>query len=164
MTFLIGPRHSSGAHDSRTPLEVARSHEGVFSGGAVSPDSRTLAPKPLCHRHPTGPHPSGLSWTPAKGDPTNSNFALAPRLAGLRCRCHRDRGRPASSWDGSSEVGLVGRRQVFDDRRDVLLVDRRTVDLDHLGDLGLPEVLLELRPGRLGLDVVGRMAGAAIAL
>src|SRR6185437_3269498 len=77
---------------------------------------------------------SGLLWTPVKGDSTKGNFAL------------------------------VGRRQVLDDRRDVLLVDRRAVDLDHLGDLGLPEVLLELGAGRLGLDVVGRMAGAAIAL
>src|SRR6478735_7580383 len=45
----------------------------------MSVDSWTLGPKPLCHRHPTGPHPSGLlwtPWTPAKGESTKSNFAL----------------------------------------------------------------------------------------
>ena len=50
-----------------------------FQGGGVSVDSWTLGPKPLCHRHPTGPHPSGLlwtPWTPAKGASTKSNFAL----------------------------------------------------------------------------------------
>jgi hypothetical protein len=30
----------------------------------VSVDSWTPSLKPLCHRHPTGPHPSGLLWTP----------------------------------------------------------------------------------------------------
>src|SRR3954462_9703194 len=47
-----------------------------FRGGGVSLDSWTPGPKPLCHRHPTGPHPSGLAWTPATGDPTRSDFAL----------------------------------------------------------------------------------------
>src|SRR5262245_58540770 len=37
------------------------------------PDSWTPGPKPLCHRRPTGPHPSGLLSTP---DSTKSNFAL----------------------------------------------------------------------------------------
>src|SRR4051795_1165036 len=49
-------------------------------GGGVSLDSWTPGPKPLCHRHPTGPHPSGLLWTPVDsrhGDPTKSDFALA---------------------------------------------------------------------------------------
>ena len=54
----------------------------------------TPGPKPLCHRHPTGPHPSGLLWTPAKGDSTKSNFALAPgalqRLVGLPLLDARD--------------------------------------------------------------------------
>ena len=54
---------------------------------------------------------------------------------------------------------VVGRGQVLDDLRDVLLVDRRAVDLDHLRDLGLPEVLLEFRALRLGQHIVGRMAG-----
>ena len=46
-------------------------------------DSWTPGPKPLCHRHPTGPHPSGLlwtPWTPAKGDSMKNNFALARPL------------------------------------------------------------------------------------
>src|SRR6185437_4067402 len=79
MMMLIGPRHASGAHDFGAPLELARSNEGDFSGGWMS-DSWTPGPKRLCHRHPTGPHPSGLSWTPAKGDSTKSNFALVLRL------------------------------------------------------------------------------------
>src|SRR5262249_44865189 len=33
-----------------------------FQGGGVSVDSWTPGPKPLCHGHPTGPHPSGLWW------------------------------------------------------------------------------------------------------
>src|SRR3954470_16371002 len=48
-------------------------------GGGVSLDSWTPSPKPLCHRHPTGPHPSGLGWTPVysrHGRPTRSSFAL----------------------------------------------------------------------------------------
>src|SRR5512147_1849884 len=54
--------------------------QGVFSAGPESVDSWTPGPKPLCHRHPTGPHPSGLLWTPwspANGDSTSSNLALA---------------------------------------------------------------------------------------
>src|SRR5690349_4070030 len=35
-----------------------------FQGGRVPMDSWTLRPKPLRHRHRTGPHPSGLWWTP----------------------------------------------------------------------------------------------------
>src|SRR6478752_6669655 len=61
-------------HFSPRPLDK------VFFQGWVSVDSWTLGPKPLCHRHPTGPHPSGLLWTPAKGDPTKSNLALAARI------------------------------------------------------------------------------------
>src|SRR6476646_6908709 len=49
----------------------------VFSGGGISVDSWTPGPKPLCHRHPTGPHPSGLLWTPDTGDSTKSNVALS---------------------------------------------------------------------------------------
>src|SRR6187551_368132 len=55
----------------------------------MSVDSWTPGPKPLCHRHPTGPHPSGLlwtPWTPAKGASTKSKSALAahlrPRMGG----------------------------------------------------------------------------------
>jgi hypothetical protein len=47
----------------------------VFFQAGKSVDSWTPGPKPLCHRRPTGPHPSGLLWTPAKVDSTKSNFA-----------------------------------------------------------------------------------------
>src|SRR6478672_9753835 len=70
MVFLIGPRHSRGAHDSRAPLEWRAPMRVVFRVGRGSPESWTLGPKALCHRHPTGPHHQwtrGLSW----------NFALA---------------------------------------------------------------------------------------
>src|SRR5690349_19672897 len=64
MITFIGPRHSSGAHDSDCATGVARSDEGCFSVGTESVDSWTPVPKPLCHRHRTGPRLSGLSWTP----------------------------------------------------------------------------------------------------
>src|SRR4051812_2612107 len=51
--------------------------------GGVSLDSWTPGPKPLCHRHPTGPHPSGLGWTPVDsrhGEPTRSGFPLEGQL------------------------------------------------------------------------------------
>src|SRR3954469_4072354 len=65
-----------------------------FRGGGVSLDSWTPGPKPLCHRHPTGPHPSGLWWTPAKGDSTKRDCALGPaRLVGLVRRGEQGRGR-----------------------------------------------------------------------
>src|SRR6185503_6629837 len=79
MMMIIGPRHSRGAHDFRAPLEW-RGPMKVFFQGGESVDSWTPGLKPLCHRHPTGPHPSGLlwtPWTPAKGSSTKSNFALA---------------------------------------------------------------------------------------
>src|SRR5690349_9922085 len=83
MMMLVGPRHCPaftcalrGAHDSDCATGVARSDEGCFSWDRESVDSWTLGLKPLCHRHPTGPHPSGLPWTPAKGDSTKSDFAL----------------------------------------------------------------------------------------
>src|SRR6185437_2905842 len=36
----------------------------VFFQGRASVDSWTPGLEPLCHRHPTGPLRSGLSWTP----------------------------------------------------------------------------------------------------
>src|ERR1700759_5784214 len=54
--------------------------QGCFFREPTSVDSWTPGPKPLCHRHPTGPHPSGLLWTPATGESTKSNVALG---------CHR---------------------------------------------------------------------------
>src|SRR3954471_13869624 len=80
-----------GLHDFRAPLEPSlRSGRwrgpmrGVFQGGGISVDSWTPGPKPLCHRHPTGPHPSGLLWTPAKAESTKSNFALTAEGRDLR--------------------------------------------------------------------------------
>ena len=48
-------------------FQLPTPEQGVFLGGGESADSWTPGPKPLCHRHPTGPHPNGLLWTPAKG-------------------------------------------------------------------------------------------------
>src|SRR5690242_3206574 len=83
MMMLIGPRPSRGAHDFRAPLEWRAPMKVFFQGRGVSVDSWTPGPKPLCHRHPTGPHPSGLLWTPwtPKGDSTKSNFALGLHLS-----------------------------------------------------------------------------------
>src|SRR5579883_880811 len=64
MIILIGPLHSSGAIRVMGATGVTRSDEGCFSVGTEWVDSWTPGPKPLCHRHPTGPHPSGLGWTP----------------------------------------------------------------------------------------------------
>src|SRR4051794_38819658 len=36
----------------------------VFSGGRGVAGFVDSGPKPLCHRYPTGPHLSGLAWTP----------------------------------------------------------------------------------------------------
>src|SRR5436190_16811414 len=71
-----GHRHFS----PRLPNKV------FFQGGGVSVDSWTPGPKPLCHRHPTGPQPSGLLWTPANDDSTKSDFALAPADAAAQER------------------------------------------------------------------------------
>src|SRR6478752_5329537 len=71
---LLGLKSRWHRHFSPRPL-----YEVFFQGG-MSVDSWTLGPKPLCHRRPTGPHPSGLLWTPAKGDSTKSNVALVLRL------------------------------------------------------------------------------------
>src|SRR5262249_38987150 len=78
----------AGALEPEIPMASAfqppTPEQSAFSGGVKLVDSWTPGPKPLCHRHPTGPHPSGLlwtPWTPARGDPTKSNFALARRHA-----------------------------------------------------------------------------------
>src|ERR1700746_2711335 len=72
---LLGLKSRWHRHFSPRPLNK------VFFQGGMSVDSWTLGPKPLCHRHPTGPHPSGLLWTPwtRKGDSTKTNFALRQR-------------------------------------------------------------------------------------
>src|SRR5690348_13019866 len=71
---LLGLKSRWHRHFSPRPLNK------VYFQGWLSVDSWTLGPKPLCHRHPTGPHPSGLLWTPAKGDSTKRNFALGLHL------------------------------------------------------------------------------------
>src|SRR5690348_516245 len=98
MTMLIVPRPCRaftcaprGAHDSDCAAGEARPDEGFFSGDTESVDSWTPGPKSLCHRHPTGPHPSGLPWTPwtpANGEAT-SNFALVGHAEGNRCDLSR---------------------------------------------------------------------------
>src|SRR5579883_1217908 len=52
-----------------------------FLWGTESVDSWTLGPKPLCHRHPTGPHPSGLLWTPRGKDGPTKSWAFFPMRA-----------------------------------------------------------------------------------
>src|ERR1700742_1867900 len=48
--------------------------QGCFFRERTSVDSWTLGPKPLCHRHPTGPHPSGLLWTPGIALPSEAEI------------------------------------------------------------------------------------------
>src|SRR3954453_1697965 len=55
---------------SRWHFQLLAPEQGCFSWDRMSVDSWTPGSKPLCHRHPTGPHPSGLLWTP------RTNFAL----------------------------------------------------------------------------------------
>src|ERR1700737_4163564 len=54
--------------------------------------------------------------------------------------------------------------QIIHNLADVRLIDWRTVNLDHLGHLGPPEVFLKFRTPGLGLDIVGRMARRAVVL
>src|SRR3954471_20347122 len=101
---LVGLKSRWHRHFSRDPLKVL--FQG--GGGGVSLDSWTPGPKPLCHRHPTGPHPSGLAWTPATADSTNSDFALAT-YSGL----HHPRCAEVGAVDHATEA--EGMR--IDDRR-----------------------------------------------
>src|SRR6185312_13809248 len=95
LLWLLGLKSRWHRHFSPDPPDK------VFFRGGMSVDSWTLGPKPLCHRHPTRPHPSGLLWTPAKGDSTKSKSALA---AHLRSRMRRaiDRAQP-----GGVDVGVA---------------------------------------------------------
>src|SRR5947209_8687929 len=71
---LLGLKHRWHGHFRPQPLNKV-----FFEGGGVSLDSWTPGLKPLWHRHPTGPQPSGLGWTPVysrHGRPTRSSFAL----------------------------------------------------------------------------------------
>src|SRR3954462_12294417 len=71
MTTVLRLLSLLGLNPASDPRTSRFSGEGV----EVSLDSWTPGPKPLCHRHPTGPHPSGLAWTPTTGEPTRSDFA-----------------------------------------------------------------------------------------
>src|SRR5579871_707348 len=66
------------AHDDdhRTAPRQCRAPMKMFFRDGISADSWTPGPKPLCHRHPTGPRPSGLWWTPAKDASMERAFAL----------------------------------------------------------------------------------------
>jgi hypothetical protein len=57
----------------------------------------------------------------------------------------------------------VSRGQIVDDLADICVLDRRAIDLDHLGHLRLPESFLVLYR-RLRGDVISRVTGRAIAL
>src|SRR5579871_1511200 len=67
---LLGLKSRWHRHFGPRPLNE------VFFQGGKSLNSWTPGPKPLWHRHPTGPHPRRLWWTPAKGSSTKSNVAL----------------------------------------------------------------------------------------
>src|SRR6185437_16359544 len=104
-------------------------------------DSWTPGPKPLCHRHPTGPHPSGLlwtPWTPDKGDSTNSDFALGS-LA------HRLEVELGLQQEG---VGLLD-----------VVAQRGTRNLDLVGDL--VQLVERLADRRLDAPPVLRLAAGA---
>src|SRR6185437_16287616 len=55
---------SSLAHRRLHMRQKPRAPMSVFSAGPGAVDSWTPSLKPLCHRHRSGPHPSGLPWTP----------------------------------------------------------------------------------------------------
>src|SRR3954471_10630202 len=87
-------------------------------GGGVSLDSWTPGLNPLCHRHPTGPHPSGLAWTPVdsrKADSTMSDFALANRGDDPGLRPHaRSEGAPAAHGGELLRLDRGGRIELVD--------------------------------------------------
>src|SRR6185312_4540436 len=66
----------------RLPLRhlLLSSHGAEFVSPSFHLIFRVHPRKPLCHRHPTGPHPSGLlwtPWTPAKGDSTGGQTQIS---------------------------------------------------------------------------------------
>src|SRR5882672_1852207 len=80
-------------------------------------------------------------------------FATASRIDGLAPSCEPSLSR--------TSIRLC---QIIHNLAGVRLIDWRTVNLDHLGHLGPPEVFLEFRTPGLGLDIVGRMACRAVVL
>src|SRR3954470_2483386 len=126
---LLGLKSRWHRHFSpRPPSKV------FFQGGGVSLDSWTPGPKPLCHRHPTGPHPSGLlwtPWTPATREPTKSDFALGRReLAEFPVAARRRREQRLGVVVLGRAEHLLG-RAVFDD---AALAHHRDVVADLRGD------------------------------
>src|SRR5690242_20534766 len=100
------------------PLEWRGPMRGVFQGGGGSVDWWTPGPKPLCHRHPTGPHPSGLlwtPWTPAKGDSTKRSRPAA----GMRQDVAGDEARAvgAQEADGGAQFAALAEAAERDLRR-----------------------------------------------
>src|SRR3569833_2805973 len=78
MIFLIGPRHSSGAHDSRAPLEWRGPMKGFFQEGGISglADSRPEILVPSAYNRSTSEWTLVDSVDSAKGDSTKSSVAL----------------------------------------------------------------------------------------
>src|SRR3569833_2542983 len=78
MIFLIGPRHSSGAHDSRAPQEWRGTKKGIYKEGGISGFADSW-PEILV---PSASNRSTSEWTlvdsvdSAKGDSTKSSVAL----------------------------------------------------------------------------------------
>src|SRR6185312_8487794 len=144
MMMLIGPRHSGGAHDSRAPLEGrAPMKVCCFSRSPGSVDSWTPGPKPLCHRHPTGPHPSGLLWTPwppARGDSTKSNFALTAERRDLRQEGafggdRRQAGLAGPGIEAAVGVlGVVGLVEIVREEIEQAVPGRQVAALDRIDD------------------------------
>src|SRR5579883_2229967 len=129
MIIVIGSRHSSGAIRVMSATGVARSDEGCFSFGTEWVDSWTPGPKPLWHRHPTGPHPSGLLWTPAGGDSMKSNVA-----PGRRSELGRAPQQRRSELAEDLGDNLVGRAADIDHDRPLVgtrLLERRELAVEQ---------------------------------
>src|SRR5579871_4543630 len=99
---LLGLKSRWHRHFGRRPLNE------VFFQGEKPGDSWTPGPKPLCHRHPTGPQPNGLLRTPAKGSSTKSNFALArgPRRSAARSNDSEDLVHPIVRIGGAAALDV----------------------------------------------------------
>src|SRR5579871_2884069 len=158
----------------------------VFFQGGKSLDSWTPGPKPLCHRHPTGPHPSGLWWTPAKGDSTKSNFALECQVVGRFLAIDRARaalaagvereviGQPRARLEGRmaghelgdvvAGLGARGEARQGDVRTELAALDREAAvarDRRHLLVQPVEAVVLgDQRDQRLGLLAAGELLDA----
>src|SRR3954467_6792354 len=86
------------------------------------------------------PTPKRRRWMPL--------FPQNARAARTKFPC------PARSAGLLNARSVVG-GQIIHDLSDVRILDRRAVDLDHLGHFRRPEILFEFFTARLRLDVVG---------